>query len=127
MGREYEPSQVHNRLLLYRVISVVSMLIWGLSRWLFLSRVVFLLDGHEQTHFYRPFQPSSPSSRTRSLLFLSMSVRGWEDVWVDCDTLFVCGILGWPCDDIISTSAPVLPCNLDTILFMTPERCQRSG
>lgn len=70
--------------------------------------------------------PSSPSPRTRSLLFLS-SVHGWEDVRLECGTWFVCGILGWPCDDIIGTSAPVLPSTLDTILLLTPELCQRSG
>lgn len=91
----------------------------GLSRWLFLSRVVFLSDGLEQTHFYRPPHPSSPSPRTSSLLFFSTSVHGKT-----CRQIVACW--GGHADDIMSTSAPVLLCNLDTIPLITPELCPRS-
>lgn len=133
MGHEYEAesvcyliSLVHNQLYCIELF-VLSVVIWGLSRWLFLSRVVFLSDGHEQTHFYCLLHPSSLSPRTRSLLLFSVSVCGWEDVQGGLWHLVCLWLLGWPCDDIISTSAPVLPCNLDTIPLMTPELCQRSG
>lgn len=43
----------------------------GLSRWLFLSRVVFLSDGLEQTHFYRPPHPSSPLPVPEQALYCS--------------------------------------------------------
>lgn len=86
MGHEYEAesvcyliSLVHNQLYCIELF-VLSLVIWGLSRWLFLSRVVFLSDGHEQTHFYCLLHPSSLSPRTRSLLLFSVSVYGWEDV-----------------------------------------------
>jgi len=67
------------------------------------------MDSNKHTFTVRP------SPGTSSLLFFSSSVGQTVASWVG------------HADDIISTSAPVLLCNLDTIPLMTPELCPRSG